>query len=87
MLREDLRGMRLIDDLQHKYDHRLVVQPLSTEVRVWFLQLTHRNGTPVIRGETEHLASGFAALLDAAQYDGFWDEPAEREQEWRDVDR
>ena len=81
MLREDLGGMRLIDDLQHKYYHKVVVQPLSTEVRVWFLQLTHRSGTPVIRVETEHLAGGFAALLDAAQYDGFWDEPAEREQE------
>lgn len=71
--------MRLIDDLQHKHHHKLMVQPLSTEVRMWFLQLTHRSGTPVIRVETEHLASGFAALLDAAQYDGFWNEPAEHE--------
>ncbi|MET0395537.1 MAG: hypothetical protein ABW277_01790 [Longimicrobiaceae bacterium] len=58
-----------------------MVQPLSTEVRTWFLQLTPRNGTPVIRIETEHLANGFAALLDAAQYDGFLDGPTEHEGE------
>ena len=43
---------------------------------MWFLQLTHRSGTPVILVKTEHLASGLAALLDAAQYDSFRDEPA-----------
>jgi hypothetical protein len=43
---------------------------------MWFLQLTHRSGTPVILVETEHLAGGLAALLDAAQYDSFRVEPA-----------
>lgn len=72
--------MRLVNDRQHKY-HKLVVQALSSEVAMWFLQLTHRSGTLVIRVETENLASGFAALLGAAQYDGFWDEPVEGERE------
>ncbi len=48
---------------------------------MWLLQLRHRSGSPVIRGEMEHLAGGFAALLGAAQYDCFWEGPAEDERE------
>jgi hypothetical protein len=46
-----------------------------------FCQLTHCSGTPVNWVETEHLAGGFVALLDAAQYKGFCDEPAEHDRE------
>lgn len=74
--------MQLIRDLQHRYGHRLLVQPLSTEIRMWFLQLTHRNGTPVIRIKTEDLGAGLAALLDAAQHSGFGDEATDHEREW-----
>lgn len=81
MLREDLRGMRLITDLKRKYRHKLTICSPDVEPGVWIVELAHRHGAPVIRIETWNLASAFATLLAAAEHDGFRDELAESEKE------
>jgi hypothetical protein len=78
-LPEHLWGMRKIDDLQHRYGHRLLIQPVPDEVQMWRLELIHRHGVPLIRIETNRLAPAFASLLTAADLQGFWEEPAEWE--------
>lgn len=73
MLREDLWGMRLVIDLQQRHRHKLTLNSSEEEPRLWVLELTHRDGAPTNRIETWNLASAFATLLKAAEYDGFLD--------------